>query len=47
VLTIVLLETCDSLCWCEVVEIWDDVWMGVVLPFYSQRVDVISELVFY
>jgi hypothetical protein len=25
---------------CEVVEIWDDVWMGVILPFYSPRVDV-------
>jgi hypothetical protein len=25
---------------CEVVGIWDDVWMGVVLPFYSSRVDV-------
>jgi hypothetical protein len=24
----------------KIVEVWDDVWMGVILPFYSPRVDV-------
>jgi hypothetical protein len=30
-------------CSAEVVEIWDDVCMGIVLPFYSPRVDVYNE----
>jgi hypothetical protein len=26
---------------------WDDVWMGVVLPFYSPSVDVYNEDLYY
>jgi hypothetical protein len=37
------LQAVTTECLCKVVEIWDDVWMGVVLPFYSPREDVYNE----
>jgi hypothetical protein len=36
----ICLEHVTTECLCEVIEIWGDVCIGVVLPFYSPRIDV-------